>query len=200
MMLPPVVGGWTRVLAEPAETKRRELTHESNQRVARPIGVESACVDVLGTTVQFLMQPDDEPGMPCIIRRTIPPATVVPMHSHPDPETCFMISGNAEGLAQTDEGFQWIRLSPDDVFHVPSGAKQAFRNHWPEPAVMIAIALLGKLGFAFTFVALTIFLIVALDRRSPLLALAVGIGLAAAFHILFVVALDVSLPKAVWGF
>jgi putative tricarboxylic transport membrane protein len=67
-------------------------------------------------------------------------------------------------------------------------------------AVMIAIALLGKLGFAFTFVALTIFLIVALDRRSPLLALAVGIGLAAAFHILFVVALDVSLPKAVWGF
>jgi putative tricarboxylic transport membrane protein len=67
-------------------------------------------------------------------------------------------------------------------------------------AVMIAIALLGKLGFALTFVALTVFLIVALDRRSPLLALAVGIGLAAAFHILFVVALDVSLPKAVWGF
>jgi putative tricarboxylic transport membrane protein len=67
-------------------------------------------------------------------------------------------------------------------------------------AVMLAIALLGKLGFVLTFVALTVFLIVALDRRSTLLALAVGVGLATAFHLLFVVALDVSLPKAVWGF
>lgn len=67
-------------------------------------------------------------------------------------------------------------------------------------ALMIAIALLGRLGFAVTFVALTVFLLLALDRRSPLLAVAVGVGLAAAFHLLFVVALDVSLPKAVWGF
>lgn len=140
MMLPPVVGGWARVLGEPIETERRDLTHESDQRVARPIKVESACVDVFGTTMQFLMLPEEEPGMPCIIRETIPPATVIPMHSHPDPETCFMISGNAEGLAQTVEGFQWIRLAPHDAFHMPGRAKQAFRNHWPEPAVMIAIA------------------------------------------------------------
>ncbi|HJT11735.1 MAG TPA: cupin domain-containing protein, partial [Dongiaceae bacterium] len=134
MMLPPVVGGWARVLGEPIETERRDLTHESDQRVARPIKVESACVDVFGTTMQFLMLPEEEPGMPCIIRETIPPATVIPMHSHPDPETCFMISGNAEGLAQTVEGFQWIRLAPHDAFHMPGRAKQAFRNHWPEPA------------------------------------------------------------------
>jgi quercetin dioxygenase-like cupin family protein len=116
------------------------LTHESNQPVARRIEGESAHVDVLGTIMQFLMLPDGEPGMPCIIRRTIPPATVIPMHSHPDSETFFMISGNAEGLAQTAEGFQWFRLAPGDAFHVPRGAKQAFRNHWPEPAVMVAIA------------------------------------------------------------
>ena len=67
-------------------------------------------------------------------------------------------------------------------------------------ALMIAIALLGNLGFALTFVALTVFLIVVLDRRSPLLAVGIGIGLAVSFHLLFVVALDVSLPKAVWGF
>jgi putative tricarboxylic transport membrane protein len=67
-------------------------------------------------------------------------------------------------------------------------------------AVMIAIALLGRMGFALTFILLTIFLIVALDRRSVALAVVVGVGLAAAFHLLFVLALDVSLPKAVWGF
>lgn len=67
-------------------------------------------------------------------------------------------------------------------------------------ALMIAIALLGRIGFAFSFIILTIFLIVVLDRRPALLAIGVAVGLAVTFHVVFVVALDVSLPKAVWGF
>jgi len=67
-------------------------------------------------------------------------------------------------------------------------------------ALMIAIALLGSIGFVASFIILTIFLTVALERRPALLALGVGVGLAVAFHVIFVVALDVSLPKAVWGF
>jgi putative tricarboxylic transport membrane protein len=66
--------------------------------------------------------------------------------------------------------------------------------------MIVAIAFLGKLGFGLSFVLLTIFLIVALDRRPPLLALGVALSLAVAFHLLFVVALDVSLPAAPWGF
>jgi len=67
-------------------------------------------------------------------------------------------------------------------------------------ALMVAIALLGRMGFAVSFIVLTMFLIVALDRRPALLAVGVGIGLAVSFHLIFVVALDVSLPKAFWGF
>lgn len=67
-------------------------------------------------------------------------------------------------------------------------------------AMMIAIALLGRIGFALSFVILTIFLVIALDRRPALLALGVGVGLAMAFHLIFVVALDVSLPAGWWGF
>ena len=67
-------------------------------------------------------------------------------------------------------------------------------------AMMVAIALLGSIGFGLSFVILTIFLIVALDRRPALLAVGVGVALAVAFHLIFVVALDVSLPKAIWGF
>lgn len=67
-------------------------------------------------------------------------------------------------------------------------------------ALMAAIALLGSLGFSLSFVLLTIFLIVVLDRRSPLLAFGVGVALAVAFYAVFVAALDVSLPKAIWGF
>ena len=67
-------------------------------------------------------------------------------------------------------------------------------------AMMVAIALLGSIGFSLSFVILTVFLIVALDRRPALFAVGVGVGLAVAFHLIFVVALDVSLPKAIWGF
>jgi putative tricarboxylic transport membrane protein len=67
-------------------------------------------------------------------------------------------------------------------------------------AVMTAIALLGTIGFVLSFVILTVFLIVALDRRPVVLAVGVGVGLAVVFHLIFSVALDVSLPKAVWGF
>ena len=67
-------------------------------------------------------------------------------------------------------------------------------------AMMIAVALLGKIGFALSFVLLTIFLVVALERRPLLLAVGVGVGLAVMFQLIFVVALDVSLPKGIWGF
>jgi putative tricarboxylic transport membrane protein len=66
-------------------------------------------------------------------------------------------------------------------------------------AVMAAIALLGRIGFVLSFILLTVFLIVALDRRSPMLAVGVALGLALAFHLIFVIFLEVSLPKTIWG-
>lgn len=67
-------------------------------------------------------------------------------------------------------------------------------------AMLVAVALLGKLGFALSFVLLTIFFITVLERRRVLLALGVAIGLAVTFQLIFVLALDVSLPKGFWGF
>jgi len=66
--------------------------------------------------------------------------------------------------------------------------------------LMIAVALLGRLGFALSLVLLTVFFIAALDRRPISLALGVGVGLAVAFHLIFVVALDVALPTGWLGF
>ena len=67
-------------------------------------------------------------------------------------------------------------------------------------ALMVAIGLFPWIGFGVSFVLLTVFLIVALDRRSVPLAIGVGVALALAFHLIFVVALNVSLPVAPWGF
>jgi Tripartite tricarboxylate transporter TctB family len=66
--------------------------------------------------------------------------------------------------------------------------------------LMIATALFAWIGFNASFVILTVYLLVALDRRPFLLSAGVGLALALAFHLLFVRALDVSLPASRWGF
>ena len=66
--------------------------------------------------------------------------------------------------------------------------------------LMVATALFGWIGFSVSFIILTVFLIVALDRRPFLLSVGVGLALAVAFHLLFVRALDVPLPVGRWGF
>ena len=98
----------------------------------------SEAISVLGPTLRFLLSPDDDSNAPCMMLTTVPSGIVIPLHAHPEPETLFAISGQIEALAETAAGFAWLRLSPGDMFHVPAGAKHAFRNHWGEPAIMLA--------------------------------------------------------------
>ena len=67
-------------------------------------------------------------------------------------------------------------------------------------AFVLAIAILPLLGFAVSLGLLTTFLILVLDRRSPWTAAGVAVGLALGFHLVFPVALGVSLPAGPWGF
>ncbi len=90
-------------------------------------------IDVLGPTIEVLVPGDrDEP---CVLRGTVPPGGLAPLHSHPDPETFVALSGELEGFA--DGG--WVRIAPGDVFHVPPNARHAFRNRSAEPAVAAVI-------------------------------------------------------------
>lgn len=91
-------------------------------------------VNLLGPTIRFLTAPDGD--APCVMRGTIPAGGTVPLHSHADPETFLTISAEFEGLVHRGDGFRWITIGPREVFHVPGGAKHAFRNRGHEPAVM----------------------------------------------------------------
>jgi putative tricarboxylic transport membrane protein len=66
--------------------------------------------------------------------------------------------------------------------------------------LIVSIVFFPWLGFGLSFVLLTIFFIAGIDRRPLLLAAGVGVALAIAFHIIFVIALNVSLPAGPWGF
>jgi quercetin dioxygenase-like cupin family protein len=103
-----------------------------------PRNVET--LDVMGATVELLTRPATDDLSPCAMRGTIPPGAVVPLHSHPDPETFVAVSGEVEGFAEADGGSGWVRIAPGDIFHVPGGAGHAFRNRSPWPAVAIVVS------------------------------------------------------------
>jgi quercetin dioxygenase-like cupin family protein len=106
----------------------------------------SALLDVMGPTIQFVTLPRS--GEPCVMRGVIPPGMVIPIHSHPDPETFIQLSGEVEALATSNDDFAWVKLAAGSAFHVPGNIRHAFRNSSTEPSVGI-IATTARLGEFF---------------------------------------------------
>jgi mannose-6-phosphate isomerase-like protein (cupin superfamily) len=61
----------------------------------------------------------------------------VPLHSHGDAESFYLISGEAQLLAPTNSGLQWKTLGPGDFVHIPSDVKRAWRNLSTNPAEVL---------------------------------------------------------------
>ena len=82
----------------------------------------------------------------CVLRGTIPPGGGVPLHSHMDAESFYVLSGEVEALVQTRDGREWQELRPGDFIHIPSGAKHAWRNRSGKPmsTLLICTAKLGR--------------------------------------------------------
>ncbi|MBV8564970.1 MAG: cupin domain-containing protein [Methylobacteriaceae bacterium] len=95
--------------------------------------------DLLGPRVQFLTPATERDGAPCVLRGVLPSSRCVPLHSHHDPETFFVVSGELEGLTQSSEGMCWVGLTTGDIFHVPGGARHAWRNRSRQDAVVMVI-------------------------------------------------------------
>ena len=72
-----------------------------------------------------------------------------------------------------------------------SGSRRAFAT-WA--ALVIAVVVLKVVGFLVSFAALTFFIVAVLYRRPLVVAGAVALGMAAAFYLLFPLALGVRLP------
>src|SRR5262245_962236 len=67
-------------------------------------------------------------------------------------------------------------------------------------AIMVGAAFLTTLGFYVTFALLTAFLVLAMEKRSVLVAVAVAAGSAVGFYLIFSLALRIPLPSGPWGF
>jgi len=92
-------------------------------------------LDVLGPRIQFLTPLSDNDEDYCVSRGTVPAGVVVPVHSHPERETFYVLGGEIEGLWED----RWITLRAGDVFDVPGGLKHGWRNASGAPASLLFV-------------------------------------------------------------
>jgi quercetin dioxygenase-like cupin family protein len=100
--------------------------------------------DVGGPSIECLT-PFEEQAY-CVMRGTIPAGVSVPLHSHGDAESFYVLSGEAEVLTQTEGRLEWKTLGRGDFAHIPGDTKHAWRNLSERPfeALITTTTKLGR--------------------------------------------------------
>jgi len=73
---------------------------------------------------------------------------LVPLHSHGDPETFIVVSGELDAFASSASGTRWTRLVGGDIFHIPGNVRHAWCNRSSEPGIALVVTT-AKLGRFF---------------------------------------------------
>jgi quercetin dioxygenase-like cupin family protein len=97
----------------------------------------------LSPTNQFLTDISDNEGDYCVMLCTLPAGTVVPMHSHADRETFYVLSGTPTALRDN----LWVELAPGDVLDVRDGLKHAWKNTSQAPVSMLCVTTMKMARF-----------------------------------------------------
>jgi quercetin dioxygenase-like cupin family protein len=92
-------------------------------------------LDVLGPQIQYLTTLSDADDGYCLIRSTFPDGSAVPIHSHADRETFYILDGELQGLWED----RWRTLVAGDVFDVPGNTKHGFRNVSGAPVSLLFV-------------------------------------------------------------
>lgn len=122
-------------------------------------GTRTTALDIFGPTVEFLTSPQDAHQDFCVMRGVIPPGVSVPLHSHDDTETFFVLSGTKQVLIPGAYP-GWTDEHAGDYVHLPRGRPHAHRNVSGEPLIELVITT-ARLGSWFQEVGKTG------HRRSP---------------------------------
>jgi quercetin dioxygenase-like cupin family protein len=92
-----------------------------------------------GTLFELLASPQEGGEPICLIRVTVPPGVVVPLHSHPDLEIFYILEGSME-IFQAKKGANgWKAVGVGDAVAVPGNVKHALRNTSSLPATIVLV-------------------------------------------------------------
>ena len=100
--------------------------------------------DVLGNLIQFLNEPRTGQGDISFMIATLPVGTLVPLHSHADPELFFLLKGSLEVYQETAG---WNAAASGQLITIPGNIKHAVRNASDEVVRAILVSKAGIYDF-----------------------------------------------------
>lgn len=78
----------------------------------------------VGPKLTYLTPRSSAPDDYCLMKVEIPAGVTVPVHSHEDRETFYILAGELDGLT----GTEWATFLPGMVLDVKNGVRHALRN------------------------------------------------------------------------
>ena len=96
---------------------------------------EMEWVDVLGPRIRAISSKTVSDSDYCIIDAVIAPGVLIPLHSHDDRETFYILSGAAEGFLDG----RWHRLEAGGILDIKGGEKHAWRNISSDDAHLLLV-------------------------------------------------------------
>ncbi|WP_424631826.1 cupin domain-containing protein [Bradyrhizobium sp. SYSU BS000235] len=97
----------------------------------------------LPPTNTYLTEISDNEGDYCVMQCALPAGAIVPLHSHADRETFYVLSGTPSSLREDT----WTELGPGDIVDVQDGARHAWKNASQEPASMLCVTTMKMAKF-----------------------------------------------------
>jgi len=102
-------------------------------------------LDLVGPKIEPLTTTEEDSY--CVMKGTVPPGVSVPLHSHADSESFYVISGEVELLVEDNSNLDWRTVRQGDFVQIPGNAKHAWRNLSDRPMVAL-ITTTPRLGNA----------------------------------------------------
>ena len=98
-------------------------------------GNRNETLNLRGHPVQFLTALSDNDEDYCLMASNFPDGMVVPIHSHAERETFYVVEGEVQVLWED----RWITIGGGDVLDVPNGLKHSVRNISGAPASVLVM-------------------------------------------------------------
>jgi len=92
-----------------------------------------------GALVEFLASPDEVGAELCLIRGTVRSGGFVPLHSHLDVESFYVLEGSIEAFQSRNGTSGWTTVGPGDVVTIPGNTKHAWRNSSALSATLVLV-------------------------------------------------------------
>ena len=92
-----------------------------------------------GVLLQFLASPEEAGDAICLMRGTMPPGVVVPLHSHAEPELLHILEGSLEIFRSNKRYSGWTTAGTGEVVTIPGSVKHALRNSSSLPMTLAVV-------------------------------------------------------------